>query len=174
MWNRVYWSNCTIKRKQNKRTQRNTHFQQTDKSALAEHSLQHDRYQRTVIINNNFKYNSDWQKVKQGVPQGSILGPMLFLLYINDLPYLINKISKPILYADDTTILCSNSNLPEHLATLQTILSKINEWFISNSLSLNLNKTSYLHFSAKLNINTEINIKCDDIQITLAVQNFLD
>jgi hypothetical protein len=88
-------------------------------------SYMNDRCQRTVIINNNFKYNSDWQKVKQGVPQGSILGPMLFLLYINDLPYVINKISKPILYADDTTILCSNSNLPEHLATLEQYYLKL-------------------------------------------------
>jgi hypothetical protein len=66
-------------------------------------SYMKDRHQRTLISNNHSKYSSDWQKVKQGVPQGSTLGPLFFLLYINYLPYLINKISKPILYADDTS-----------------------------------------------------------------------
>jgi hypothetical protein len=100
-----------------------------------------DRYQRT-LINSNFSLGvSDWQKVKQGVPQGSILGPLLFLLYINDLPYLINKISKPILYADDTSILCSSSYMVEYEKVLKTILDKINKWFVVNSLSLNFNKT---------------------------------
>jgi hypothetical protein len=61
------------------------------------------------------------------VPQGSILGPLLFLLYINDLPYLANKISKPILYADDTSILCSNSDMVEHEKVLKMILDKINK-----------------------------------------------
>jgi hypothetical protein len=115
------------------------------------------RYQRTVIINKNCKYNSDWQKVEQGVPQGSILGPMLFLLYINDLPYCIQGISKPILYADDTTILCSNLDPVEHESTLKIILTKINDWFIIKTLSLNLNKTNYVHSSAKSNTNININ-----------------
>jgi hypothetical protein len=61
-----------------------------------------DRHQRTLINNNSLVGVSDRQKVKQGVPQGSILGPLIFLIHINDLPYIINKTSKPILYADDT------------------------------------------------------------------------
>jgi hypothetical protein len=80
------------------------------------------------------------------VPQGSILGHLCFLLYINDLPYLINKIWKPILYADDTSILCSNFDMVEHEMVLKTILDKINKWFVVNSLSLNFNKTNCMHF----------------------------
>jgi hypothetical protein len=64
-----------------------------------------------------------------------------------DLPYLINKVSKPILYADDTSILCSNSDSMEHVKVLKTILEKINKWFMINSLSQNFNKISYIHFS---------------------------
>jgi hypothetical protein len=65
-------------------------------------------------------------KVKQGVPHGTILGPLLFLVYINDLPYSINKVSKPILFADDTTILCCKSNSNELVIALKEILESIN------------------------------------------------
>jgi hypothetical protein len=59
------------------------------------------------IKNKNFSSNafSDWGIIKHSVPQGSILGPLLFLLYINDLSKTINKKSKPILFSDDTSII---------------------------------------------------------------------
>jgi hypothetical protein len=74
-------------------------------------SYLNDRYQR-VSIKNNYSKNcfSDWRKVKQGVPQGSILGPLFFLLYINDLPGIIRDISKPTIFADDTSIIFTHSN----------------------------------------------------------------
>lgn len=72
-----------------------------------------DRQQRTVLNSNITSGISEWQSVKRGVPQGSVLGPLLFLIYINDLPNTINKESKPILFADDTSILCCKSNLTE-------------------------------------------------------------
>jgi hypothetical protein len=109
-------------------------------------SFLNDRYQRTLINNSYSLGIVDWQKVKQGVPQGSILGPLLFLLYINGFPYLINKISKPVLYADDTSIPRSNYDMVEHVKVVKTILDKINKWFMVNALSLNFNKTNYMHF----------------------------
>jgi hypothetical protein len=124
-------------------------------------SYLYDRYQRTLINSNYSLGISDWQKVKQVVPQGSILGPLFFLLYINDMPYLINKISKP----DDTSILCSNSELVEHEKVLKTILDKINKWFMVNSLSLNFNKTNHMYFSLISNIKSNINVNYGDIQI---------
>jgi hypothetical protein len=55
--------------------------------------------------------NSNWAKVRYEVPQGSVLGPLLFLLYINDLPKIINKTSESIIFADNASILFAHSNL---------------------------------------------------------------
>jgi hypothetical protein len=98
-----------------------------------------DRQQRTVLNNNIASGVSEWQNVKQGVPQGSVLGPLLFLIYINDLPYIINKESKPVLFADDTSILCCKTNFNELDIALKGILESINKWFSINSLTFEFN-----------------------------------
>jgi hypothetical protein len=73
-----------------------------------------NRYQRVLIKDKYSKYYfSEWEKVKQGVPQGSILGSLFYLLYINDLPGIITDIPKPTIFADDTNIIFTHSNLTD-------------------------------------------------------------
>ena len=76
-------------------------------------SYMDNRYFRTAVYNESDNSNkvSNWEKVRYEVPRGSVLGPVLFLLYINGLPKVINKTSAPIIFADDTSILFAHSNL---------------------------------------------------------------
>jgi len=122
-------------------------------------SYLNDRYQRVLIKNTNSKnYLSDWEKVKLGVPQGSILGPLLFLLYINDLPGSINNLPKPTLFADDTNIIFTHPNPSEFKVNSNTMFEKITNWFQINLLSLNLGKTYYMQFMSKISHSVNINI----------------
>lgn len=90
------------------------------------------------------KSRSQWVNVKMGVPQGSILGPLLFLLYINDLPR--NVSPKIILYADDTTAVIKASSHFELQTKLQQAFTELAYWFEVNGLKLNQDKTQLLNF----------------------------
>lgn len=101
------------------------------------------------------EYISDICNVNMGVPQGSILGPLLFILYINDFPSIcINATC--LLYADDTALFFE-SNDQQHLQSmLDSELPKINEWLNTNKLSLNTEKTYYQLYSNTCNVTNVI------------------
>ena len=86
--------------------------------------------------------------IKCGVPQGSILGPILFLLYINDLVKACST-TLPFLFADDTNLFISGKNLTEMAYSLNKELLEISLWLKINKLSLNVNKTHYMLFTKK-------------------------
>ena len=101
-----------------------------------------DRMQCTEIGNTQSKLSY----IKCGVPQGSILGPLLFLLYINDI-VLSSKLFKFILFADDTSLFYSHKNKHDAESILNAELSNIAQWLASNKLSLNVGKSKLLIFS---------------------------
>jgi len=98
----------------------------------------HGRCQRTLVDYDSKKYYSKWEIFTDRIPQGSILGPLLFLLYINDIPHVISDISNPILCADDTSLMITNSDKQMFEKNINTAFLQLNKWFNSNLLLLNL------------------------------------
>src|SRR6266851_2505507 len=113
-----------------------------------------------VDINKNKSLLCD---IHFGVPQGSILGPLLFLLYINDLPSILNS-CKMIMYADDVVVWHSGSCVDYLIDTINMEMTNIFDWYNQNKLIINLKKSNYIIFHGvkkiiPTNIKT-INLGC--------------
>ena len=123
-----------------------------------------DRPQR-VRIGNSF---SDERSVNLGVGQGSMLGPILFLFYVNDLPN-VTSLLNTILYADDTTIYLSSKNPNDTVPNVNDELTRVSGWFDANRISVNLEKTFVTLFSTRNTTNLE-NIFINGEIVKFAVQ----
>lgn len=80
-----------------------------------------------------------------GVPQGLVLGPLLFTLFINDLPDCLRS-AQAIMYANDTAILVRSKSLLDAECIINSELENVHKWFVSNKLTLNMSKTKYILF----------------------------
>ena len=106
--------------------------------------LEHDWF--TSYLDNRKQFckingsSSDMKEINCGAPQGSCLGPRLFLIYINSLPFSLQK-SHVSMYADDTTISLSSKSNSDLQNDLNLDILKLQDWLHANKLSLNVVKT---------------------------------
>ena len=125
---------------------------------------------RSYLINRTFLVNlgnafSQPACVSSGVPQGSILGPLLFLIYINDMSQAVK--CNLFLYADDTCLVCQHKDINEIEKQLNKDFENICDWFVGNKLSTHFgnDKTKSILFATKFKKVWKLNIKYGAIQI---------
>ena len=108
---------------------------------------------------------SDSQDITCGVPQGSILGPLLFLVYINDMPAVVK--CKLLLYANDSALLVSGDDISEIEKTLANELNSVSKWLIDNRLSIHLGKTESILFGTKIKLSrtNALKVTCNGTEI---------
>ena len=114
-----------------------------------------DKRQQYVAVNGA---ESSTKLIQYGVPQGSILGPILFIIYINDLPS-ISNLAKFIMYADDANIIITGTDMDEIYQKFETISTIFVDWVDLNGLTLNLKKTKYMVFHRQKNLKVDREFK---------------
>jgi hypothetical protein len=95
------------------------------------------------------------------------LGPLLFLVYINDLLKAAEHKALPILFIDDNCILLTSHNNIQIQSYLNLVFEQLNNWFNSNSLLLNFDKTYFILFTNKSKYSSDIQIKCEGTEISI-------
>ena len=119
----------------------------------------------TLALIKNYLYNrkqcvlykgirSEVKKLYTGVPQGSTLGPLLFLIYVNDLPKLFEH-TNCMMFADDTVLYQSHADSTELYNQVQMSLNKMHKWCMDNQITLNSKKCEYIHFSYRRVLNND-------------------
>ena len=104
------------------------------------------RKQKVVIGHGVNRVSSEYLEVTLGVPQGSVIGPLLFILYTNDITELCDNSCVITNYADDTNLLLTASSLPTLIDNTKLVMSKASDWFTKNKLILNSSKTNIVLF----------------------------
>ena len=110
---------------------------------------------------------SSKRNVKCGIPQGSILGSLLFLIYINVLPECLSQATSR-LFADDTNLTVAGETIREVELAMNNDLARLKEWLLANKLSLNVAKTEFMLIGSDykiFNLVTQPNIKIDQTKI---------
>ena len=118
-----------------------------------------DRRQR-VLANSTY---STFQSIKQGVPQGSVLGPLFYIIYANDISKNI-KHCKIALYADDTVLYLANSDYGKTVNRMQVDVDALSQWCLTNGIQMNVEKTKLMLFGnpKKIEKLPAFHIKVDD------------
>ena len=104
---------------------------------------------------------SQWTEISTGIPQGSILGPLLFVIFVNDLPSVVEECTVN-LYADDTALYSVHSDPGELSRRVQEDLQRVAEWITRNGLRMNVNKTQLLVLNRKGKQST-----ADSVQVSV-------
>ena len=130
-----------------------------------------NRFQCTKFQN----YTSTEGKSTSGVPQGSILGPLLFICYTNDFPEHLSNLSKVLSYADDTELLITASSKKELKEKIEAAIEQAQNWFKKNSMKLNSDKTEILVFNTHNDLeNISFDVEHDNQMISLLPKKHIE